>query len=520
MDEVLTVRKQAVLTRRMTCRDALSPVFRQKRIALIVFGGVFAGAILGAFLVPRKYEAEMKVLVNRDRIDAVVTPDANAPVPAAPDPVVTEEDLNSEVELIRSKDLLEQVVIQDDLERNSPSRLQTFDYVESALGIAPRPDENTRRARAVEALNEALTVEPLKKTDLIRVAYNSRSPELSARVLQTLAALYQEKHAAVHRPAGTYGFFDEQTTHYEIALRDAEAQLANFDASQGVTDPVLERQLVLEHLSGAESDWQSDLANERAAQSRIAELSAYAAAHPDRETTQVKNADNGELLAQLQSTLLSLRLKQMDAQTKYADNYPPVTEIASQIAATEKAIANAQGSPVKETTTDRVPAQDWVATELAKANADRAQSASQAGTTAQTIAEYRKTALDIDRKQMKRDDLLRDVKTAENDYLLYQNKREAARISDALDNRRIVNVSIAEAATVPALPTLHLGWLLIGGFFAAGAMGVGSAYAADRLSPVFRGPDELGEYLELRVLASIPAIGIGDSTAIGGDLAG
>ena len=57
------------------------------------------------------------------------------------------------------------------------------------------------------------------------------------------------------------------------------------------------------------------------------------------------------------------------------------------------------------------------------------------------------------------DDLVRDVKTAEDNYLLYLRKREEARISDALDSKRIVNVSIAEAATVPALPTFgSAGW--------------------------------------------------------------
>ena len=55
------------------------------------------------------------------------------------------------------------------------------------------------------------------------------------------------------------------------------------------------------------------------------------------------------------------------------------------------------------------------------------------------------------------------MKTAEDNYLLYLRKREEARISDALDGKKIVNVTIAEAATVPVLPSFHLGWILIGG---------------------------------------------------------
>ena len=508
MDELPAVRRGAQITKAMTSRDALMPLFRQKRLALTVFAGVFAGALLGAFLMPRKYEAEMKILVNRDRVDAVVTPDPDAPVAAAPEPVVTEEDLNSEVELIRSRDLLEQVVVACGLEAPAAKGwMREARRIEAAMRLAPQPSESARRAEAVETLENKLAVEPLKKTDLIRVAYASADPELSAKVLQTLATLYQEKHATVHRPKGTFGFFDEQAERYEASLRAAEGRLTTFDGAAGVVDPAAQEQLALQQLSDFQGEWEREQASAAAADRRARELQSLAASMTQRQTTQMRSSGNAELLAQLQSTLLSLELKRSDMEAKYADSYPPVVELAGEIADTEKAIATARQSPVEETTTDRVPAQDWIATELAKAQADRASLESQAAATARAVTRYREIAVGLDRTGAQRDDLVRDVKTAEDNYLLYEKKRESARISDALDSQRIVNVSIAEAATVPALPALHLGWALIGGFFAAGALGVGSAYAVDRLDPGFRTPEELGEYLDLRVLASIPVIG-------------
>ena len=120
------------------------------------------------------------------------------------------------------------------------------------------------------------------------------------------------------------------------------------------------------------------------------------------------------------------------------------------------------------------------------------------------VQHYRGIARNLDEKETQQADLARNVKTAEDNYLLYVRKREEARISDALDSKRIVNVAIAEAATVPAFPTLHFGWVLIGGFFTAGLVSVGTAYGVDRLDASFRTPDELNRYLELKVLASIP----------------
>ncbi|MGH9760130.1 MAG: Wzz/FepE/Etk N-terminal domain-containing protein, partial [Blastocatellia bacterium] len=100
----------------ITPRDIASPIFRQRRLALIVFIGIFLGAVLAAFLAPPEYEAEMKILVNRGRVDPVVTPNPDAPVSALPLASVREEDLNSEVELIKSRDLLEKVVLACGLE--------------------------------------------------------------------------------------------------------------------------------------------------------------------------------------------------------------------------------------------------------------------------------------------------------------------------------------------------------------------------------------------------------------------
>jgi uncharacterized protein involved in exopolysaccharide biosynthesis len=489
----------------LTFRDLAAPVFRQRRMASLIFLGVFVGAVLSAIVLPRNYEAEMKILVNRDRVDTVVTPDPNAAEVVAPVPAVSEEDINSEVELLKSRDLLESVVAASGLgARNSSTFERAVERVaDFARGTSSTPE--TRLAGSVQDLGDRLVVEPLKKTTLIRVAYAAHDPRQSARVLQTLAALYQEKHAAVHRPAGTFSFFDQQASHYRDELAAAETQLTDFDGREDVVAPAAQKQLVLEQLSQFEAELQQDQSNASAANARARALHAQSIAEPERQTTQIRTLDNAQLLAQLEGTLLSLELKRGDMLAKYTPTYPPVGEVETQIEETRVAIAQARKSPIEDVTTDRVPAQDWMATELAKAQSDHAQLEAQAVGTARAVRRYRDMAQQLDRNGSVQDDLVRDVKTAEDNYLLYLRKREEARISDALDSKRIVNVSIAEAATVPALPTLRLGWLLVGGLFSATILSVGTACIVDRMDPSFRSPDELSRYLDIRVLASIPA---------------
>ncbi len=488
----------------VTLRDVLMPVFRQRRLATMIFIGIFAGAILSALLLPPRYEAEMKILVNQDRVDPVITSNADLQRGSTAVSAVSEEDLNSEVELLKSRDLLEQVVLASGLESKDESRWsKAFERFENALLRTPSSPQ-MELARSVQALEDNLVVDPLKKTKLIRVMYPSRDPELAARVLQNLGNLFQEKHAAVHRPPGTFHFFDQEAERYRGELAASETQLSDFDGTEGIVSAAEQKQLVLQQISQFQAELHQSKANAYEANRRALALKSQAADTPSRQTTQITKTDNAQLMAALETTLLNLELKRSDMLTKYAPTYQPVMELESQIANTQKAINQAELSPAQQVTTDRLPAQDWMATEVVRAESDRAAFEAQAGAIGGVVRLYQGIAKNLDEKGRHQEDLIRSVKIGEDNYLLYLRKREEARISDALDSKRIVNVAIAEAATVPALPALNILWLFVGGFFTAGIVSVSAAYAVDRMDPSFRTPDELVRYLNVKVLASIP----------------
>ena len=77
-------------------------------------------------------------------------------------------------------------------------------------------------------------------------------------------------------------------------------------------------------------------------------------------------------------------------------------------------------------------------------------------------------------------------------------------MNDALDERGIVNVAIAEQPAVPALPVWSVWSVLAIGLMAAGTAGAGAAFTADYLDPAFRNPDDVLAYLDAPVLASLP----------------
>ena len=224
-----------------TLRDLLAVVFRQRRLVLISFAFVFLAIVLYGVIVP-PYQSEMKVLVRRGRVDPVVT---STPSQAEFEREgVTEEELNSEVELLHDDEILRTVV------RHAGLISEGHSWFWSLFG----DNEPRQLARAVRRINKRLTVEPVRKATLISVSYKSSDPVQAANVLHSLASAYLERHEQLHRPSGEFKFFDTQLVQARSGLEGAQLQLMRFGADQGVTSAALERDMALQKFSEADAD--------------------------------------------------------------------------------------------------------------------------------------------------------------------------------------------------------------------------------------------------------------------------
>jgi uncharacterized protein involved in exopolysaccharide biosynthesis len=144
--------------------------------------------------------------------------------------------------------------------------------------------------------------------------------------------------------------------------------------------------------------------------------------------------------------------------------------------------------------------------ELVKARADLHGLVAREG--AMRAAEQRNEALvyDLEERGIAEQNVLRDVKTAEQNYLLYQQKREEARITDALDENRILNVAIAEEPIVPALPMYSSTVLALAGIIFAGVLSAAVVFVIASFDSSFHVPREVESTLHIPVLASVPCV--------------
>jgi uncharacterized protein involved in exopolysaccharide biosynthesis len=474
-----------------TMRELAMVLFRQRRVFVWVWTLVLAGAVF-YLAAGSRYRAEMKLLVRPGRADSPASAQENAPLDLTR-LALTEEDLNSEVELLQDDEILRKVVEQAGLSHKN--WLSFLRWNETAA---------ERSERAVRKLAKKLEVDPVKKTNLITIKYAADDPELAARVLQALSVAYLEKHAQVHRPEGELPFFAEQTRESRQLLSEAEHDVLQFMSEHSVVAAATERDLALQRVSAADASYKETRAELAEVEQRMQELQAQLAMLPERTTTQVRSADNAQVLATLKSSLLALQLKRVELVTKFEPAHRLVKELDEQIAEADAAISKENSAPLRDETTDKNPHYEWAKSELEKAEVQSRSLRARASELGSQLAEYRVAARQMGEAAVTQDDLVNSEQAAEQNYLLYVKKQEEARMADALDRRGIVNVALAEAPIVPALPLWSTLAVLILGTVAAGTAGTGAAFAADRLDSSFRTPDEVLLFLQVPVLASLP----------------
>ena len=484
--------------RELTMRDLVTPIFRHRRLTTLAFCiTVVASSGLAWSWAARYYVANMQVLVEQDRSDPAITTAQSPSVPMTK--ALSSDQISSEVALLQGQDMLRSVAATCGLATAKPGLLDV---------LLPQDPERRQAARleiAADKLARALSVEAEKNSDVINVKYGKTGdPRRPACVLQTLSKLYLDKHLQLRRPPGSTDFFTQEAEKYQKALTDSEARLTDFSRTSGIAAPDEIRSNMAQQVASTEASLYQVKQSIAGDQQRIANVQDQIRATPTRSATQQTSNSASVLLQNLGVSLLAAENSRSQLLMKFDPSYPLAREADLEIAKTQEALGQAENTKYVNETTDRDPTYELLREDLAKTQADLAAQQAAEKSLTSGIHSMNMQMVDLDVNAVQRGALLREAKADEANYLLYIEKREQERSSDALDKKSIADVAIAVPAVVPALPAYSPVLVTLAGFILAIFVAVAAGFVADYLDSSFRTPAEVADVLKMPVLACMP----------------
>jgi uncharacterized protein involved in exopolysaccharide biosynthesis len=467
-------------------------IFRRKALVVVLFLGVLSLAVIATFRAPRRYESHMKVLVKNERADLVVSPDARNDGQFRAD--VSENQVNSEIEILSSNDLLVSVARTCRLYESRPG-----------TGRAAGEPDPAALEMAVHKLQRDLRITPVRKANIIQISFSAQSPQLAASVLKQLSTAYLDAHLRVHRTSGTRQFFRDQAARFEAQLRDSQNRLSAFRRRNDLTLVVEQKELVLRKAMDAESELRESEAGLAEISTHVRELHRLIAAQDPRIITQSRVLPNQSLIERLNTILAELENRRTAALMKFRPDDRVVIEVEEEIANTRGALDRASKLTSVEQATDVNPLRQSFEGDLARAELQEAGLRARHDSLAGIVKDCKAHLADLENATIGHDTLQREVKESEANYLLYARKQEEARIADSLDEQKIANVAIIETPTeqhVPVKPNVSLNLLL--GSILAVFFSLGAAFVLEFGKSSFCTPAELEAATSFPVLATVP----------------
>jgi len=458
----------------MTIFDLLGALYSRRRLVFgILFAIVGAGMIV-TFLVQPTYQSTMKILVTRDRIDPQVTPaERNSEIFRGE---ITEDELNSEMEILQSSAVIEAIVRQLGIDKQyaeasrgwfASMRTRLSNLYRSFHKQAP-PDATER---AVSDLYERLEVVSIKKSRVIKVVYRDSDPERAVRILNELYRQYAEHHLRMQQNSKAANVFHQQSEAFSQKLREATGTLKRFDERNGVSANTSQRELVLKQFYEVQDQLDKARTEIRETGERIAALKTQLASQPERiesesRTKYVSARDK------IKDEILTLELQRTQLRQKYQPNSRLVKDVEERLAQTRELLAREEQSPPREQTTVLNEVHRRLTGELLAAQANLTTLRERERSLTSLDGRYKARVSRFDARSLERTDLERTRTVNEEAYLLYRKKAQEADIVNALNREQIVNFSLAEPPSanhkpVSPRPLINFAVLMVVGLIAS-----------------------------------------------------
>jgi polysaccharide biosynthesis transport protein len=320
--------------------EALS---RRRRWIIVPTVAALVLSLIVVNLITSRYKSEARILIDgRENVFLRPTGERDEQRPALDPEAVT-----SQVQLVQSRELAREII-----KKNKLAERPEFDPVLSGLsplksllalfGIGRDPFSMTPEERVLDAYYDRLTVYAVDKSRVIVVEFQSRDPELAARVANSIAdgylVLQQNAHQEQAKAASQWlsGEIDKLRT----KVSDAEARVEDFRSKSnlfvGTNNTTLSNQQM--------GELNTQLNNARALKAD-SEARAWLIREILQSGKPIEASEilNSELMRRLFEQRVTLRAQLAEQSSTLLDNHPRIKELKAQISDLDKQIRDEAG---------------------------------------------------------------------------------------------------------------------------------------------------------------------------------
>ncbi|MGO4450107.1 GumC family protein [Phyllobacterium sp. TAF24] len=300
---------------------------------------VLLGAILLTLLaflilsfISPKYRAETRILIEtRESVFTRPTGDQGDDRP-----VLDQEGIKSQVELIGSSDLLKRVIAKLDLANNAelaagaePSAIKRL---LAGIGLAADPDATARDDYILQAVRDRLLVYSVQNSRVIVIQFSSKDPALSATVPNAIADEYVSTQQASKSQsnADATGWLEPEIADLSKRVKDAEAKVAAYRSSSDLLIGQNNAVLATQQLSELSSELSRVRANKAASEANAASVRTALAKGAPVET--LPSVMASPLIQRLRERQVQLNNDIADLSASLLSGHPRIKALRSQLA--------------------------------------------------------------------------------------------------------------------------------------------------------------------------------------------
>lgn len=442
-------------------RDLLRLLFIFLREFKWAMGITLVVILLGAFLLPAKYESNARLLVKPGRDAALPLEISDRQAMVMPisqrDPIVDEERMLTGRPIVRevAEHYLEVLAnqppppwvwkrIKYEVKRVVGAVIDGVRTVFETIGVI---EEQTDVERLARALEKNFEVDHALGSSVMEIRFTWSEPDVAQAIVEHWIEIYQRQRIDALGRKSLFTFYEAQSAASALQIKSYKEQLLQKMTGLGaasITDRLEDLSERINILRGERFNTQRLISSSDSVQENTRnQLKGL-----PQEVVTVRQIALNPAQQDLRRLLNQKRLERVDMLRTYMTTAEPVRALDESIASLEKQVAD-EGDTV-QSSEDRAPntlsihLQRVLLDETSNNKALRAQLAAQ---------ESQLHELEAQRNEAMREEpevarLQRELDAAEKNYVLYTDSLEKSRIDRELDNSQISNIAVIEAATL------------------------------------------------------------------------